>query len=411
MLQIIKFVVFLACPLVIVTTTSSYLSYATPIYATYPATIYNYDTESIMSLTADAFFAYMEKQKQERSDEIEHLTKTFTEGIRREISAALAPMDEKQKKLEDDQNIISLDQASMKDQLASIQKQLTDLLANRAQPTNPPAKVILPTNQASGPTIAEASEAHDEEEVSSKLVSEAMRIVGFSPITRKDLEWLKTEHSIENDREAMLFAVKEFLDCEMKVPVHIIKQLNIARVFSPAHQIDFNKLYAEFGDIQSANLVFSYARNLKPGMSVFLYIPHQFYRRFKDIDTVAYNLRNGEEKWKTKIKFGTSDLILLKKPKTGGSWTEVNLPNLSPLDLHPDSSSFPGSSSPPRGRSRKRSRCDTSEDDQDRLAKSHKLNKGEAASDVTQNKPDADEDPSKPKPIQDEIQPSVNHLN
>ena len=78
-------------------------------------------------------------------------------------------------------------------------------------------------------------DAPDEEEVSSKLVSEAMRIVGFSPITRKDLEWLKTEHSIENDRDAMLYAVKEFLDCEMKVPVHIIRQLNIVRVFAPAH--------------------------------------------------------------------------------------------------------------------------------------------------------------------------------
>jgi intergrase/recombinase len=402
MLQIITFVAILACPVVSFATSSSYLSTATPSYATYSATTYhNYSTEAIMSLTAYAFFAYMEKQKQERSDEIEHLTKTFTEGVRREISAALAPMDEKQKKLEDDQNIISLEQASMKDQLALIQKQLTDLLANRFQPTNPPAQVLPPSNQASA---AEALEALDEEEVSSKLVSEAMRIVGFSPITRKDLEWLKTEHSIENDREAMLYAIKEFLDCEMKVPVHIIRQLNIVRVFAPAHQIDFNKLYAEFGDIQSANLVFSYARNLKPGMSVFLYIPHQFYRRFKDIDTEAYNLRNGEEKWKTKIKFGTSDLILLKKPKTGGSWTEVNLSNLSPLDLHPDSSSFPGSSSPPKGRTRKRSRRDTSEDDQeDRIAKSHKLNEDEADEEP--------EDPNKPQPTKYEIQSSANHLN
>ena len=361
-----------------------------------------------MSLTADAFFAYMEKQKQERSDEIEHLTKTFTEGVRREISAALAPMDEKQKKLEDDQHIISLEQASMKDQLASIQKQLTDLHSNRLQPTNPPAQVLLPSNQASGLNTAQALEAPDEEEVSSKLVSEAMRIVGFSPITRKDLEWLK------NDCHAMLYAIKEFLDCEMKVPVHIIRQLDIVRVFAPAHQVDFNKLYAEFGDIQSANLVFSYARNLKPGMSVFLYIPHQFYRRFKDIDTEAYNLRNGEEKWKTKIKFGTADLILLKKPKLGGSWTEVNLSNISPLDLHPDSSSFPGSSSPPKGRSRKRSRREScNEDDhEDRLAKSHRTNNDDAE-EVPQNKSDGDnEDQNKPKPTpENEIHISPNHLN
>ena len=360
-----------------------------------------------MSLTADAFFAYMEKQKKERAEEIEHLTTTFNEGIRREISAALAPLDEKQKKLEDDQCIISQEQASMKEQLALIQKQLADLLANRYLETNHPAKVLLPTNEASGPNTSETIEPPDEEEVSSKLVSEAMRIVGFSPITRKDLEFLKSKHSIENDREAMIYAIQEFLDCEMKVPFHIIKQLNIVRVFPPANQLDFNKLYAEFGNIQSANLVFSYARNLKPGTSVFLYIPHQFYRRFKDIDTEAYNLRNGEEKWKTKIKFGTSDLILLKKPKIGGSWTEVSLPDLSPLDLHQDSSSSSRASSPPRGRSRKRSRSDTgSGDDQDRLAKSHKP---DDAVDENQHKSDNDEDPGKPGPINEENQSSANH--
>jgi hypothetical protein len=67
-----------------------------------------------MSLTADAFFAYMDKQKQERSEDIEY-----------------------------DQNIIFQEQASMKDQLDSIQKQLTDLHTIRFELLNPPLQVYF----------------------------------------------------------------------------------------------------------------------------------------------------------------------------------------------------------------------------------------------------------------------------
>ena len=101
----------------------------------------------------------MDKQKQERSEDFEQLTKKITKGIRREILAALAPRDEKQKKFEDDQNIIFQEQITMKGQLASIQKQLTDLRSNRLELFNLPLQVLLPTNQkASGPNIPETLE-------------------------------------------------------------------------------------------------------------------------------------------------------------------------------------------------------------------------------------------------------------
>jgi hypothetical protein len=317
-----------------------------------------------MSLSAEAFFNYMEKIEAQRSDEIRNLTISITEGVKKEIDAALKPLDEKQKLLDDNQKILFSEQSLMKDQLSAILKQLSDL---QKPPSSPNA---LHTPLSSGPNLVASSEKENEDEIPARIVAQAMRIVGFSRITRDDLEWIKTEHSIDNDNDALIYAINEFLDCEMKVPLHIIRQLKIVKVFPPAHRLDFTRLYAEFSDIQSANLVFSYARNLKPGTSVFLYVPHQFYKRFQDVDNEAYKLRNSDEKWKTKIKFGSTDLILLKKPRNGGIWTEVNIDNLSPLDLHSTLQPPTVSSSPPRGR--KRPRADESTDNDELSSKSMK---------------------------------------
>ena len=353
-----------------------------------------------MSLSAEAFFSYMEKVEAQRSDEIRNLTISNTEGVKKEIDAALKPLDEKQKLLDENQKILFSEQSSMKDQLAAIQEHLLALQTKSLSSTN-----ALQTH-SSVPNSVASSEKENEDEIPAKIVAQAMRIVGFSRIARDDLEWIKTEHSIENDTDALMYAIKEFLDCEMKVPLHIIRQLKIVKVFPPAHQLDFTRLYAEFGDIQSANLVFSYARNLKPGTSVFLYVPHQFYKRFQDVDNEAYKLRNSDEKWKTKIKFGSTDLTLLKKPRNGGFWTEVNIDDLSPLDLQSSLQPPAVSSSPPRGR--KRSRADESTGNDELSSKSLKKNY------PTPNDPfkKPDEDTStlpNPQPNPDPTQPQGDH--
>ena len=77
--------------------------------------------------------------------------------------------------------------------------------------------------------------------------------------------------------------------------------------------------------------------------------PPQFYARFKAIDNFDYQLRNGPEKHKTSVKFGTSDFIFMKKSQFG-SWTDVPLVSFPPVDLSLASSLF--SSSPPKGRQR-----------------------------------------------------------
>ena len=158
----------------------------------------------------------------------------------------------------------------------------------------------------------------------------------------------------------------------MKVPLHTLNKLEIVRVFAPSHQVAWDRLYTEFKDIHSANIVNSYARNLQHGLSVLIYPHHKLWDRYSAVKNLDYDLRNSEEKWKTKIKLGDVDFILLKRPNKGGSWTPVSLIGLPPIDLLA-APVPPPRTSPPKGRSRtsKRSRP-ASSDSPSRDAKNHK---------------------------------------
>ena len=150
----------------------------------------------------------------------------------------------------------------------------------------------------------------------------------------------------------MKAAFVEFADGEMKVPHHILSNLSIQRIFTPKNP-NTNRLYVEFADQITADLIWSFSVNLLPGRRVKLWIPPQFYERFKAIDFHAFNLRTGSEKFKTSIKFGNSDFAYMRKPLFGGPWVDVPMDSFPPIDFSIGSTS--SSSSPPRGRQRQES--------------------------------------------------------
>ena len=83
-----------------------------------------------------------------------------------------------------------------------------------------------------------------------------------------------------------------------------------------------------------------------------IWIPPSLYQRFRDFDTAAYKLRNGPGNVKTKVKYGDSDFILLKKSSSTEPWTNVIPENLSPYNPNPPSFLNP-TGSPPIGRNRR----------------------------------------------------------
>ena len=150
----------------------------------------------------------------------------------------------------------------------------------------------------------------------------------------------------------MKAAIIEFLNGEMKIPSYITDKITITKVFTPASQpTNWNKLYAEFSDTSTVELINQYVVNLVPGVSVSIYVPNSLFPRYCAVRDLEYSFRNGPVKHKTRIKYGISDFVLLVKPRNQHApWSYPSLANLPPLQL----SLYDGnpSSSPPTGRIR-----------------------------------------------------------
>ena len=272
-----------------------------------------------MSLSKEDFLAFMKENKNDREKEIENLTTLVKEGVRDEVRDVVASLvtkqnslEEKQNSLDDKQLAFEKEQSTLKTRVSNIESELA-ALKNQA----PSSSVVgtFPWSRAhqsnhhtrSSPLLPTPArtDPNDPFKVAEKILSEAKKIIGFAPIRKSCLDYFKASKQLVSDDETMLAAISEFLNDEMKVPSEIVQNLRIKRIFPP-RQLTWDKLYVEFEDQNSADFIWSFARNLRPGMKVMLWPPPQFYARFKAIDTADYHLRNGSEKQVLNLAFRTS---------------------------------------------------------------------------------------------------------
>ena len=330
------------------------------------------------------------------------LNAQITTSVRNEVATAVAPLQVSQNAIISDLDITKAkitelvsDQAAtsvkvndLQHKILSFQQQLDGVLPATSAPRPTAASAPRPTPCShppstspslavgpSGPCSPQVSSDSDGEARAVDAIRQAKKVLGFSPIDIEDIAYLMKKHSIDDDQEAKKLAVIEFLNLEMKVPTTITNSLTIRRVFPPAKQTSgFKTLYAEFQDTSCTDLINQYVTNLRPGISVSIYVPHSLFPRFSTIRDIEHSYRNGDIKHKTRIKYGTSDFVLLVKPRNSLTpWTYVPLTKslpplqLSAFDGNPSSSPPPGrsrSSSPPPGRPRlssKRSRQDSND--------------------------------------------------
>ena len=315
-----------------------------------------------------------------RTEVTDTLRTELATSIRAEVTAAVAPLRDTQKdiinELESTKNKVSeivIDNADTKSKVQELQNQMLTFqqtMTNPATITTNPAMSNLPPSflsvavnpspASSVPGNAGPAQLHPPSQADAlSVLQNAKNILGFSPITIDDISYLKAKQSISDDSEAMIHSIIEFLNDEMKIPKHITDNILIKRVFTPAKQpTGWKTLYAEFQNSSSTNLINQYVTNLLPGKTVSIYVPHSLFPRFSAIRDLEHSYRNGDIRHKTRIKYGTSDFVLLVKPRNSNApWSYVSLASLPPLQL----SSFDGnlSSSPPPGRTRlssKRSR-------------------------------------------------------
>ena len=330
------------------------------------------DERPLSSLAAKDLFNYMEQIKISftETDQTE-----IAATVRTEISAAIAPLHASQREileeLESTKLRVSDDNADTKAKVSELQDQMILMQHQLTKSSTPTTSLpVSPNPSTTGPLqvplIHHPSTSADDRHSAAALevIHNARKILGFSPITPDDISYLKAQHNMNDNTEAMSVAIFKFLNCKMKVPKSFTDQLITKRIFPPSrHPTDWKTLYVEFEDTSITDLIKQYVTNLLPGKSVSIYVPHSLFPRFSAVRDIEHSYRNGDIKHKTKVKYGPADFALLVKPRhERAPWFHVSLSSLPPLKL----SVFDGnpSSSPPPGRARlssKRTRSESSE--------------------------------------------------
>lgn len=288
--------------------------------------------------------------------------------IKSEIAANIAPLRQKQNEIVEDLEstkqrvtVVESESTETKAKVSELEKQLILVQRNFSHPNqNNQSLLVPPTSQLTGARVRSdpgqglppQPQREPGHEGALAVLQAAKKVLGFSPITLDDIEFLKNKKAISDDNDAMKAAIIEFLNDEMKIPSAITDKISITKVFTPASQpSNWNNLYAEFSDTSTVELINQYVSVLRPGISVSIYVPNSLFPRFCAVRDLEYSFRNGAVKHKTRIKYGVSDFVLLVKPRNQQApWSYPSLASLPPLQLSP----YEGnpSSSPPTGRVR-----------------------------------------------------------
>ena len=85
----------------------------------------------------------------------------------------------------------------------------------------------------------------------------------------------------------------------------VFDELTVEKIF-PLAKETWNALYVTFAYESSIHTVYKYSRYLQKSQRIIPYIPKQFYQEYKRIESLAYNLRHNENKYKTRVRMGVS---------------------------------------------------------------------------------------------------------
>ena len=250
----------------------------------------------------------MLERAQQREEDLNMIKKLINEGVRTEVLSALEPICRRQEELEDKQKFL---QNKLNEMSEEIEKLKTGGIKVQTKGVHNPEV----EDEVSGLGF------DDEKDSNRDIIAAARRTIGLHKIGQAEVEKY-FRSGISDENEAMVEAVKEFMLEEMKVSEELLKDMNMERVFAPARG-DWSTLYVKFSSESSVHKLYSHARNMKPNMRLIPYIPKEFYWRFRELESQAYKLRHSEVKYKTRIKMGTSDLVLYKRKADQTSWNLV----------------------------------------------------------------------------------------
>ena len=195
-----------------------------------------------------------------------------------------------------------------------------------AGPTNvPPVSVVSPTpTTAQIPTPTSTTMPATIDQHNLKVIESAKRTLIFSPIPHADL--IRTKGNV-NDKAtpevALEEAFREFIAVNVDIPTHVNLKMATSSILYQ-QEIDPDKISVEFSDIESVKTIFRYVKNLSPGQKVSNFIPTVLNDKYMCLQSQAYQIRNGNIRHKTVIKYHGNTLALYAKPMNIGSWQLVS---------------------------------------------------------------------------------------
>ena len=273
-----------------------------------------------------------EQDKEERAKLREHdmnmIKEMIIKGVSNEVLSAIAPLKERQEKVEEEQQILH---AKLRDILEKITE-------NKLPTDSPDLKEADRREENTDSKSGDSIDLLDEDsslcdnDRRQCIADLGRRTIGLKPFRQKDFD-AEIRWGAVDENEAKVRAVKTFLRYEMNIKENIQDALTIERIFPPDKE-DWSVLYVTFQTAEQANTVYSYARNMRKEVHIGPYIPKEWYSRYRALEASAYKLRHSDRKFRTRVKWGTTDLYLYVKEPVDTKWYRRQHPtDLPPVDL------------------------------------------------------------------------------
>ena len=317
-----------------------------------------------------------EIKRKEDKEEVKYLIKSHMSTIKEEINEVKMKQNMIEDKVKEAEDNMAKKYDDMANKLGNLENKIKELEARRRaeveerektfpalQPAGrtcpdlqPHQEVIHPEGRLQAhcqPTDLQVEKEESNERIY-RIVRQARKTIGFSPISNSNIKEVMGEMGIKDIKEGMEEVIKDFIRWEMAMPEEEIRKLQFSRIFRNEGNMKLNddKLYVEFVDEKMTATVYKYVKKMRSQCKVLTFIPEAFRERAKELEKASYSLRHSQPSYNTKIRWGWGDLILERKTRgSRENYRSVQMTNLPSVNLtatprvrlvNPTSSPAPG---------------------------------------------------------------------
>ena len=232
-----------------------------------------------------------DKEERTREREVESdILKNFIDEVK-EVKTDIKDIKTNQSKTDENYSYLAKKMETLENQMKDLQKKEASWPTPRPErrgsvPPFPQTSnsVTIHPSGASSP-YSQPSQNTDKHTKIYKIVKQAKKTLGFSPISENYIKLVMEENNIKNKDEGTIATIKDFLLFEMAIPIEVSNQLKISIIFRPNkdNNPESEKVVVEFSEDNMPGIIFKYVRKLNHNSKVHTYIPPSFRARAADL--------------------------------------------------------------------------------------------------------------------------------